>query len=464
MLFTTLHWAVFLFAVFAIINLAPLRMRKWLMLAASVYFYSSWSAKYLLLIGAQLSVDWTCGQLLGRTENPTRRRLILASSILVNLGSLCIFKYYHFIASALAHLGLTLPGLTLTLPLAISFYTFESMSYTIDIYRGKLAPVKSPLHLALFLTWFPHLIAGPIIRPSELIPQMDRLSPLTRERFFSGLGLLTSGYIKKLLLADWLAKVADPVFSDPSAYGTIALVAGVYAYAFQIYLDFSAYTDIARGASRWFGIELPENFNLPYLATSITDFWRRWHMTLSGWLRDYLYFSLGGSRGPIWRTYVNLMITMLLGGLWHGASWMFVIWGGIHGLALVVERALGVRAQVLPKSAFALWGRRILTFHIVCAAWVFFRAPDLMTASLIFSGIFKTPRLSISHEMASSIFGAAILIAASWALTPVFRTLKTFDPGPSSARQLAACVGSGLILTIMVVLGATSGAFIYFQF
>ena len=457
MLFTSLHWIVFLVATFVAFHLAPPAWRRWLMLIASAYFYASWNARYLLLIFGQVVVDWTCGFLLGRTEDPLRRKLIVAASVTINLGVLLVFKYFGFVARTL---GVS-SQLDLLLPLAISFYTFESMSYTIDVYRRRIEPARSPLHLALFITWFPHLIAGPIIRPSELIPQLSGISPVTRQRFVSGLALMLIGYSKKLLGADWLATVSDPVFRDPSAFTSIELLIGVYAYAFQIYLDFSAYTDIARGASRWFGIELPENFDDPYLATSITDFWRRWHMTLSHWLRDYLYVPLGGNRLGAARTYFNLIVTMLLGGLWHGANWTFVVWGGLHGLYLAIERFLGVRVR--QYQGWQLWARRVLTFHLVCFAWIFFRAPSFAVAGQVLRGIAAGSAHLVQGRLLP-MAGAVVLIAGYWLLFPLRRPIQDWNAGRSLGRQLAAALAVGVFLLVLMIFGASSNAFIYFQF
>jgi len=457
MLFTSLHWIVFLLCVFLVFHLAPPTWRRWLMLAASVYFYGSWSAPYLLLILGQLLVDWTCGYLLGRTLDSGRRKWILATSVILNLSALAVFKYFGFIARTL---GFT-TTVNLTLPLAISFYTFESMSYTIDVYRRRLQPVRSPAHLALFITWFPHLIAGPIIRPSELFPQLGNISPATRERFFGGLALMVVGYSKKLLGADWLATVAEPVFRDPSLYTSLELLIAIYAYAFQIYLDFSAYTDIARGASRWFGVELPENFNDPYLATSITDFWRRWHITLSHWLRDYLYIPLGGNRrGPL-RAYLNLFVTMLLGGLWHGANWTFVVWGGLHGIYLVTERLFGLRAR--DYVGLALWARRLITFHMVCFAWIFFRAPTFEAAWQIIRGL-GAGTLHFVGDRLFPMLGAIALIVGYWLGFPLRRRILAWNPGSSLLRQTVCAAAMGLFVVILMVLGASSDTFIYFQF
>jgi D-alanyl-lipoteichoic acid acyltransferase DltB (MBOAT superfamily) len=462
MLFTSLQWLVFLGSVFLGYHVVPQRVRRWFLLASSVFFYASWSVPYLLLIGSQLLVDWSCGCLLGRYTQPAPRRLTLATSITINLASLCIFKYAAFIGQTLNALGVPVPILEPELPLAISFYTFESMSYTIDVYRGRLKPVRSPLHLALFITWFPHLIAGPIVRPSELVPQFDDLKPVTDKRFFSGLGLMLVGYSKKLLIADWLARVVEPVFARPELFTSVELLLGVYAYAFQIYCDFSAYTDIARGASRWFGIELPENFADPYLATSITDFWRRWHMTLSHWLRDYLYIPLGGNRHGAARTYVNLMLTMLLGGLWHGASWTFVVWGGLHGVFLAGERALGIGADS-PGGFATRVLRRFVTFHLVCLAWIFFRAQTFAAAWAMLSGI-GNASFWLTRERLLPMFGVVVLIAAYWLAFPLREKVVAFDPGTSGLRQAAYAVGLGIYLVVLIVLAAPSETFIYFQF
>jgi alginate O-acetyltransferase complex protein AlgI len=463
MLFTSLHWLVFLVTSFTMYHALPTAARRWFMLAASVYFYASWSVVYLALIAGQIVVDWTCGYLLGRTEDPRWRKAWMVTSVTVNLGTLCLFKYYDFIAQSFAAGGAPLPGLHLALPLAISFYTFESMSYTIDVYRRRLAPVRSPLHLALFITWFPHLIAGPIIRPANMFPQLRATREgLTREQFFSGASLMLLGYTKKLLGADWLAGLVDTVFTDPTAYSTPELLVAVYAYAFQIYLDFSAYTDIARGASRWFGIELPENFNAPYLATSVTDFWRRWHMTLSQWLRDYLYIPLGGNRLGRTRTYVNIMITMLLGGLWHGAAWTFVAWGGLHGLYLAVERALGVQPEDGSRGITKVL-RQFLTFHLVCVAWVFFRARTFTVASQIFSGIIDGP-FTVSAPMMLSIVGTLVIIAAYWVTRSLRPRVLSSVPGPSLRPQIMYGAAAGVVVLALIAFGASTTAFIYFRF
>jgi D-alanyl-lipoteichoic acid acyltransferase DltB (MBOAT superfamily) len=288
------------------------------------------------------------------------------------------------------------------------------------------------------------------------------LRPVDRERFTSGLLLITIGYAKKVMGADWLGRLADRTFADPGSFTSLELLLGLYAYAFQIYLDFSAYTDIARGASRWFGIELPENFNAPYLATSITDFWRRWHMTLSRWLRDYLYIPLGGSRAGAARTYVNLMLTMLLGGLWHGASWTFVVWGGLHGCYLALERALGVGPEAHPGPA-ARFLRRVLTFHLVCLAWIFFRAPSFGRAWDYLRGIAAGTSWLTREQLPASLVTLLVLLGY-FALAPLRRAILRFDPGSRPASQISFGLALGVVIVTLVTFGAASQRFIYFQF
>ena len=462
MLFTTIEWVVFLLTVFILYHIVPVRIRRWVMLGSSLVFYSSWNWRYLFLIVAHVLVDWTCGYLLGNSNDPRRRKLILAFSIFFNLGSLGVFKYYGLIFKSVIPLGVHPPVLSFSLPLGISFFAFESLSYSIDVYRRTMEPFKSPLELALFVTWFPHLISGPIIRPSEMRSQLKSQYAVTRERFFSGAELMLRGYAKKLLLADWLAVVVNPVFAEPGNFTSMELIIAVYAYAFQIYFDFSAYTDIARGASRWFNIELPENFDHPYESASISEFWHRWHMTLSHWLRDYLYIPLGGNRKGRARTYANVMITMLLGGLWHGASWTFMVWGGLQGLYLAVERLLGVNVQ-RPAGRIARVGRQILTFHLVCLGWIFFRNRTFQSAGEMLRGI-CAGKFWISPPELLPMLGTFVLIIFYFLCSYAGRHLTLPSTGEGWPRQIGLAVGFGLLLVAFMVFGASSNVFIYFQF
>lgn len=345
MLFNTSTFAFFLFFVLSIYFFLSHRYQNLFLLAASYVFYAWWDYRFLALLLFSTVWDYFLGAALILAPTPARRKLLLILSLVGNLGLLGFFKYFGFFVTSAAHLlellGFQphLPVLHILLPAGISFYTFQSMSYVIDLYRGKIAPARSFLDFALALTFFPHLVAGPIQRADTLLRQIELPRLLTWNHFRTGLLLMLLGYFKKCAIADSLAPFVDRIFLHPERCSSFLLLLGLYFFAFQIYADFSGYTDIARGVSRLFGFELVINFNQPYFATSITDFWRRWHISLSTWLRDYLYIPLGGNRHGGLYTYRNLFITMLLGGLWHGASWTFVLWGGLHGLFLSLHKA-----------------------------------------------------------------------------------------------------------------------------
>ncbi len=325
---------------------------------------------------------------------------MLAITVALNLGFLGFFKYWNFAIENGHLLAAVLTGghgapagagdalKVLLPPVGISFFTFESMSYVIDVYRGELQPHRSYLRYLLFVAFFPHLVAGPIVRPRDLLPQLERKPSLTREMGGEALFLIALGLIKKLVISDQLSSnLVDRVFERPASFSAIEVLAGVYGYAVQIYCDFSGYTDIAIGSALLLGVRFPLNFDAPYQATNIADFWRRWHISLSTWLRDYLYIPLGGNRGSAWKTYRNLMLTMVLGGLWHGASWTFVFWGFLHGLGLGITRAWERRRGPAARAAWGgVLGRvvgTLLTFHYVCLAWIFFRAPTFSRAVLV---------------------------------------------------------------------------------
>ncbi|HEY5960761.1 MAG TPA: MBOAT family O-acyltransferase, partial [Polyangiaceae bacterium] len=374
------------------------RVRLLFILGASYVFYAHWNYRFLPLIWASSTIDWWLGTAIGKSEDPRRRKLWLVGTVVVNLSVLGFFKYFNFgIDNARAigqALGFQVPEIALrvALPVGISFFTFESMSYVIDVYRRQLRPHESYLEYLGFVAFFPHLVAGPIIRPRDLLPQLSgppRVDPLAMS---DGMFLIATGLLKKVAIGDTLAiNIVDRVFDAPLQFSGLENYVAVVAYALQIYCDFSGYTDIAIGSAQLLGIQFPTNFNAPYQATNIADFWHRWHISLSTWLRDYLYVSLGGNRKGSIRTYVNLMLTMLLGGLWHGANWTFVVWGGIHGVALAATRAVERWRGKRPALAERNWTLRILcvigTFHLVCMAWVFFRAESFAKAALIFSRI-----------------------------------------------------------------------------
>ena len=361
----------------------------WL-LVASYVFYGWWDWRFLGLILLSTVVDYFIGQRIAAADEESTKKRLLAVSITTNLGILGVFKYYGFFVQSfvgvLEAMGVQahVTTLQIVLPVGISFYTFQTMSYSFDIYRGRIQPTRNFLNFALFVAYFPQLVAGPIERAHHLLPKLEAVRRIKWLDIAVGFELIVIGLFKKVAVADTLGPIVDARFADPSLSSGADLLITTYLFAFQIYGDFSGYSDIARGVSRFFGVDLMRNFNQPYLSQSITEFWRRWHISLSTWLRDYLYIPLGGNREGSFRTYQNLMTTMLLGGLWHGANWTFVVWGGLHGLYLAVHKVLlrGHRPDIdnTPRLGVAPLIRIIVTFNLVCLTWIFFRAADLATA------------------------------------------------------------------------------------
>ena len=389
MLFPTFTFALFFVVVLTVGWLMPGRRGWWklFMLAASYFFYGYWDARFVGLIVASTVVNQAAAMWLVRLRGPGARRAVVSVAVAANLASLGFFKYAGFFVdsaeSALEGLGVAanLPLLNIILPVGISFFTFQAISYVIDVYRGTTDPAK-PLDFAVYLAFFPQLVAGPIVRANELIPQLNEPRVLRHTDFTRAVTLIAAGLFKKMVVATYLAEaLVDDVFAFPDRFSSLEVLLGVYGYAVQIYADFSGYTDIAIGVALLLGIRLPDNFDQPYRAATIQDFWRRWHMSLSRWLRDYLYIPLGGNRGGEWRRDRNLLLTMLLGGLWHGAAWTFVLWGILHGLGLLVERRLGLK---LPRLLACL-----ATFHFVCFGWILFRAESLGAAGDVLGRLFS---------------------------------------------------------------------------
>jgi len=416
--------------------------------------------------------DYTVGRLLGVTAELRRRRALITTSVVVQLGILGFFKYAGFFSESLQGLlgrfGIALPRLALdvVLPVGVSFYTFQSLSYTIDVYRGRIGPARNFLDFALYTAFFPQLVAGPIERAGHLLPQIFERRTLTGEAIGTGAWLVLWGLFKKVVIADNLASLVDAVY-DPASHPTgVEVLLASYAFAVQIYCDFSGYTDVARGTARLLGFDLLLNFNLPYFATSPADFWRRWHISLSSWLRDYLYIPLGGNRGSAWATYRNLGITMLLGGLWHGAAWTYVIWGAYHGALLMVHRALRpLLAAITPRSP---WGHTLwtatsiaVTFHLVCLGWVVFRAhslPDLLRLLETLVGSHATGLARAWLVPLALLIAPLALIQLAQAIS---RNLMVVLRWPFAAR---VATYAALALAIVLV-GEDFGApFIYFQF
>jgi alginate O-acetyltransferase complex protein AlgI len=386
MLFNSWPFLPFIAIVLCLYYVLPHRMQNRMLLLASCIFYGAWDWRFLFLLVGSTAIDYFVGLKIPQCVSQVARKRWLILSCVANLGILGTFKYFNFFidnALQLFHLcGLNVSptGLKMALPIGISFYTFHAMSYTIDIYRGKMKPIRSFLDYMLFVLYFPQLVAGPIARAADLIPQVIHPRVLTRTHIRAGLWLVLWGFFKKMVIADNLAPLVDKVFDVQETPGGAQCLLAVYAFAFQIYCDFSGYTDIARGLGKLMGFELALNFNLPYLARNPAEFWHRWHISLSSWLRDYLYVPLGGNRHGTLKTYRNLMLTMLLGGLWHGAAWNFVIWGGYHGLLLSVHRLIrgapvtGSERRASVIGAALSWA---LMFHLTCVGWLFFRATSL---------------------------------------------------------------------------------------
>jgi alginate O-acetyltransferase complex protein AlgI len=397
MLFPTTEFAIFFGIVFPITWWLNDRneTKKWFLVLVSYLFYSFWDWRFLFLLFGSSVVSYAAGLAIAAARTERGRRLVVGVAVAVNLAVLAYFKYVNFfIASAvnlLDSLGIQVASgfVEVTLPVAISFLTFHAISYVVDVYRGAVQPTRSLVDLLFYIAFFPHLVAGPIVRASEFLWQAS--SPRTPHDIRLGAAalLIVGGVFKKVVVANYIAtEYVDRIFLDPSLASPADLWLGMYAYALQIYCDFSAYTDIAIGIASLLGYQFPQNFNQPYRALSMRDFWQRWHITLSRWLRDYLYIPLGGNRfGPL-LTYRNLMITMLLGGLWHGAAMTFVVWGLIHGAALCLERALGF-ADDTPRSRLTQVLRWLVTFHVVCFAWIFFRSQTLEGALAYIARMFS---------------------------------------------------------------------------
>ena len=400
MLFTSFNFVIFLAVVLALFYTLSRSLRPYLLLAASLIFYMAWNAKFVVLILGLITIDYFAALWIVHQQGPNRRTALLVS-LFANIGFLGYFKYTNFLRAtflAVVHPGLSAHPLNIILPLGISFHTFQSISYVIDVYRGEQPAIKSYVDYALFVAFFPQLVAGPIVRAKQFFEDYFNWRSPNAEEWQRAMGMILTGYIKKLIFADQFAMVADRYYANPQALaGLLPAWSATIAFALQIFFDFSGYTDIAIGVALLFGFHFPENFRRPYLSASITEFWRRWHMTLSRWLRDYIYISLGGNRKGRVRTYLNLLATMLVGGLWHGASWNFVIWGGYHGAALAIERALWGREERKGMERLPLG---VLTFGIVCIGWVFFRANTFRAAVYVVGQMFSS---SLGNSLLSGL-------------------------------------------------------------
>jgi len=464
MLFNTTHFFVFLAVVLALFYLSPRALRKYILLAASYFFYGSWNYKFIPLLLTLTAIDYTAGVWLEKVHPGPRRKAVLILSLCANLGFLGFFKYCNFLGDNLALLMGKPPHsffLNIVLPLGISFHTFQSMSYMVDVYRGQQRAVRNPIDYGLFICFFPQLVAGPIVRARNFFHDYFNWQPPSSEDLSRGVLLLALGLTKKMAFADQFARVANDYFKNVSANpGRLTAWSGVIAFGLQIYFDFSGYTDMAIGMAKLLGFHFPVNFRRPYLAQSITDFWRRWHISLSTWLRDYLYISLGGNRRGRWMTYRNLIITMLLGGLWHGASWNFVIWGGYHGTLLALERVFRRDQPVSDKWNWLYPLKALSTFALVQIGWVFFRAANLPQSLQILRQMFSgaTGHLLLANWHIELALITLLLAIAEEKLDWFERVLK--------APVLVYASALALMLFCVEVFGVIDERipFVYFQF
>jgi D-alanyl-lipoteichoic acid acyltransferase DltB (MBOAT superfamily) len=466
LLFHTLEFAILFVAVLPFALAANSRLRRGGLLAASYLFYGWFSIPLSGLMLFSSVVDFVAGRHLHTATDPRARRGWLCLSLVANLGLLFVFKYTNWFLGTLTGLGslfgfAPLPHLDIVLPLGISFYTFQTLSYTLDIHRGRLEPTTSFLDFALFVSFFPQLVAGPIVRAADLLPQLRRGPRFVAGQIPWAAGIFVFGMVKKVVFADNFAAIANAAYADPAHTSTWHLVLGTYAFAFQIYCDFSGYTDMARGVAAALGYDVGRNFHFPYFALGVRDFWKRWHISLSTWLRDYLYISLGGNRISPRRTQINVMLTMLLGGLWHGANWTFVVWGAIHGIWISVEHLsdgrlarLRPRFASLPVRTLAWVG----TFHLVCLTWVFFRAQSITDAFDILGSLVHPRGDGLTLDASFFVWLAPLLgVEGLMARTRFTRWLL----GHPYFYWLAML--SGLLL--LLLLGDFRGHdFVYFQF
>lgn len=482
MLFPSVEFALFFVVVFCVawvLAAQPSRWKRFLLVASGV-FYASWNYRYLPLLVAVALGNHACAVCIraASTQRGARRWMTLA--VALDLGVLFVFKYLGWVVASSATVCSWLGAKTrvapvqLALPLGVSFVTFQAMSYAIDAYRERREPrretprdeARSASDVLLYVSFFPHLVAGPIVRANEFFSQIRALKVPSREERTSALLLIAGGLAKKVVLASWLARsIVDPVFAQPESSSWSEILAAIYGYAVQIYADFSGYTDMAIGLAALLGVTFPQNFAQPYRAASLREFWRRWHMTLSRWLRDYLFVSLGGSRGSRAKTLRNLFLTMLLGGLWHGAAWTFVLWGALHGAGLAIERLIDGDRESHTQSRLVRALRTVFTFHFVCIGWVLFRASSLRDVGTLLGRLFAGARGSVSHVPAVTpllVAGITVGIAMHF-LSPSLRD--------SAARRLArwhpialGLAGGALLAAMDLVSPPGIAPFIYFQF
>lgn len=495
MLFNSIEFLLFLPLVVVCYFATPHRYRWLLLLAASYYFYAAWKAEYLVLIVFSTLVDYWAARQMQRRSDQSARRPFLILSLISNLGLLFFFKYANFFGSSVEtalerfNIFADVPAFQFLLPVGISFYTFQTLSYSIDVYRGNVEAEKHLGRFALYVSFFPQLVAGPIERSSRLLPQFFRDYTeghrFDFDRIRSGLTQILWGFFKKVVIADRLALYVNEVYNNPGAYEGATVVLATYFFAFQIYCDFSGYSDIAIGSARLMGYDLMENFRRPYFSKSIGEFWRRWHISLSTWFRDYLYIPLGGNRVLKWRLYYNLIVVFVVSGLWHGANWTFIVWGGLHGVYLIAglassqlrERIWASASRIVPVSKRARVREAlavVATFHLVLLAWVFFRANSVGDVALIFKQVslldlefLSRPRTLVAGIPGFSTFQLAIAVVAIGAMEVVHlweRRTRFHERVPALALPARWTIWYTLIFLTILLGEFGQQEFIYFQF
>lgn len=478
MLFNSLTFFCFFLIFYSLYLLLQghFKFQNKVLLIASYIFYGWWDWRFLSLILLSTTVDYFCGLMVGKTSDAVKRKLFLTISVCLNLGILGFFKYFNFFAGnfekVISLFGFQVHPLILQiiLPVGVSFYTFQEISYIVDVYRKQIRPVRNFLDYALFVAFFPQLMAGPINRATHLLPQILNPRVLKIGTVKEGLYLILWGLFKKVFIADNLAIIANEIFAMNGVFSGGEVLMGVYAFAFQIYGDFSGYTDMARGLAKLMGIELMVNFRAPYLVTSPPDFWRNWHISLSTWLRDYLYIPLGGNRKGTFSTYRNLFLTMLLGGLWHGAAWVFIIWGAYHGFLLIVHRLIktffdmfSARPHLKSRILGTVWHviKIVFMFHVTCVGWLIFRSQSLQQVINFINNIFVHFSLNASSaKHLRTLFyyvGIFVFLFLLNKLKPIFKH------SPSWRFAIDGAL-SGFIVFFVLFHGVGGKAFIYFQF
>ncbi len=493
MLFNSYTFIAFFIVMLILHNMPfPWKVKKINLLLASYIFYAAWNPPFILLLWLSTVVDYFVGRALYNQQNKHKRKLLLVISLIGNLGMLCFFKYGGFLLENFTHLINLLGGdfhpakPNIILPAGISFYTFTTLCYTIDMYKRKSEPVKSILDFSLFVTFFPHLVAGPIVRPPQLVPQFEKERKATQKQLMEGLFLLSLGLFMKVVLADsMLSGSADAVFNTSDKLSSLDAWTGVLAFSGQIFFDFAGYSTCAIGVASCLGFVLPQNFLYPYAALGFSDFWRRWHITLSAWLRDYLYIPLGGNRKGKARTYFNLMVTMLLGGLWHGANWTFVVWGGLHGFYLWVEKAiadvrkdpvkaiavnpsgemgvLGPIPEILKPKSFKNFFIALFTFFLINVTWVFFRSPTFSKSWQLLKSMFGQAHGGTVLLTTLAIIKVGVIITLMVIFHWLMRNTKVLDVASKIPWWLLGIIWS--VMLLLLIWSQESGSsFIYFQF